>query len=287
MATQGQSVTRSGSCEIWALTFQPIGGLPSWCIYWLVKGEKVTRPSRANAEDLIGIPETETSKCLEEPGWRNEFVGARQGSHSAKAVVPVGLLDTRVQPQATDQDCSVNCVAVAVKSSETIVCSAPVRLLDTRVQPQATDQDCAVNSVAVAVNSVAIAVPLQPDLYEKIRAQGPLISLWIVQRILNNHKGAPCRLQTIGRKKDWFHWFGLQNDAIFCVKLTAGHCVAWDARRQVLMETDPKFPYALQCPDLKSGLSYIDDDKQNPLGSIDRVYQIHFSGRKNNKRNRK
>jgi hypothetical protein len=53
------------------------------------------------------------------------------------------------------------------------------------------------------------------------------------------------------------------------------------------METDPRFPYALECPDLKSGLSYIDDDKQNPLGSIDRVYKINFSGRKNNKRNRK
>ena len=65
----------------------------------------------------------------------------------------------------------------------------------------------------------------------------------------------------------------MQQDGIYPLVLSGGHVVTWDAGRNVLMETDPRFPYELECDTLRAGLSHIDN---GILGVVDIVYRVNL-----------
>lgn len=106
-----------------------------------------------------------------------------------------------------------------------------------------------------ALNSVANAVSLPPELYRSIRSEGSLLQLRELQDILKSAVRSPCRLRRVRGipKARLLGWLRQQREGLFVlqfVRTTSGggwyiHCITWDATRQVVMETDPSYPYAL------------------------------------------
>jgi hypothetical protein len=176
-------------------------------VWWI----GLDKPSQIPLKNLDCIDDDKLEEARQKPGKRVKLTGAKRGSvvwsERSDSMVPATLSSLQVR-------------------------HCPVK-------HQAKGEFCAVFSVANVVD-------IPPALYDHIRDEGGLFELEGVRDILNQAKGSPCKLHRVKgvQRSDLLPWLLEQIEGVFTVEFD-GHCVSWDAARQLILETDPGFPFAL------------------------------------------
>jgi hypothetical protein len=222
--------------EVAAIRFN--GGRRWWTVWWV----GLDKPYRLPFKNLDCIDADKLEEARQKPGKRVKLTGAKCGSVDSSersgSVVPCGL-------------------------GLGLVGHVPVK-------HQVKGKFCALLSVANVVD-------LPSALHDHIRDQGGLFELEGVRAILNEWPGTPCQLHCVKRvqRTDLLAWLLEQTEGVFTVEFN-GHCVSWDAARQLILETDPGFPFAL----------WITAETVAALGikQVEKAYRIVKCGGKKRKR---
>jgi hypothetical protein len=222
--------------EVAAIRFN--GGRRWWTVWW----DGLDKPCQLPLRNLDRIDADKLEEARQKLGKRFKLTGAKRGSvdssERSDSMVPVTL--------------------------------SSLQLRHCPVKHQAKGELCAVFSVANVVD-------IPPALYDHIRGKGGLFELEGVRDILNQAKGSPCKLHRVKgvQRTDLLAWLLEQTAGVFTVEFD-GHCVSWDAARQLILETDPGFPFAL----------WITPETLAVLGikQVEKAYRIVKCGGKKRKR---
>ena len=91
------------------------------------------------------------------------------------------------------------------------------------------------------MNAVRNLVEVSEALVEAIKQKGPMYSHTAMSRQIHRSVGCPFRLDKVKGIKDKLSFLRQQSDGLFVVYFE-GHCLSWDAKRLVILDTDPLYP---------------------------------------------
>ena len=112
------------------------------------------------------------------------------------------------------------------------------------------------------------------------KAKGELLQLEDLMNEINTSEGTPCQLHKIHGvdRTKLLAWLQLQSEGVFVVEFD-GHCISWDAKRKLLLDTDPLFPHPLSLT--------ADNMALFGITQVEKAFQIVRTGSANpKKRNR-